>query len=286
MNTDFGELFRLGGDAPKWRQVADRKQAYAQGQVPQGVNVITAGVDVQKNRLVYVVRGWGKDYESWLLDYGEFWGETDKPAVWQRLSTLSQTVYELIPLSWIAIDSGYQTAMVYDFCRQHPAVSFPTKGHDYLDKPFYKATLDVNGQGKARHRGLSLWHFNSDQMKSWVHGRIEWPVDQPGGFWLPEDISEDYCQQLVAEERMVKPNGKAVWVKVKKDNHYLDAEALSYLAVRILSSSCPQVIEHGVSAYEPRRRRLRHPGIRLGMTPREVEREWLSGQRSMGWEYH
>ena len=57
--------------------------------------------------------------------------------------------------------------------------------------------------------------------------------DQAGGWWLPQDISDDYCKQLVAEQRSVKPSGKVVWVKVKQNNHFLDAEALAYLAVEL-----------------------------------------------------
>lgn len=282
LNTDFGELFSQGGEAPKWTEVADRKQAYPQGQVPQGVNLLTAGVDVQKNRLVYVIRGWGKAYESWLIEQGELWGDTDKPFVWQQLSELIQRSIADRPLSKVAIDTGYQTLMVYQFCRQHPVLTLATKGHDRLDKPFYRSTVDVNGRGQTLKKGLSLWHFHTDQMKSWIHARISWPIDQPGGWWLPEDVSEDYCQQIVSEQRIVKPDGKVIWIQVKKDNHYLDAESLAYLGARIIVSSYPLVLEQGWSGcYARKQRRVISQGIMPGFTSREVERYWME-QQSLG----
>jgi phage terminase large subunit GpA-like protein len=236
MNTDFGELYSIGGEAPELTTVLDRKQNYQQGQVPEGVKILTAGVDVQKNRLVYVVRGWGAQLESWLIEHGELWGETDQPAVWQRLSTLVQGSWQDQPLSRVAIDSGYQSQMVYRFCRLHKALAFPSKGHDRLDKPFKRSDLDVSTKGKTLQHGLGLWHFDSDHMKCGVHARLHWSFDQPGGWWLPLDVADDYCKQIVAEQRVVSSSGKVAWIKVKKDNHYLDCEALAYLVIRMMTT--------------------------------------------------
>lgn len=231
-NTDFGELFSLGGEAPSWGAVLERKHGYRSGQIPEGMPILTMGVDVQKNRLVYVLRAWGQDWESALIEHGELWGETTQPGVWQALSRLIQGTWQGEPLSGAAIDSGYQTEAVYRFCRLHKGLAHATKGHAHLDKPYYRSTLGGGSNPKA---GLALWHYNSDQLKSWVHARLQWPVDQPGGWWLPEDISDDYCKQLVAEQRVVNKNGKVTWIKLKKDNHYLDCEVLAYLMVRLLT---------------------------------------------------
>jgi phage terminase large subunit GpA-like protein len=260
MNTDFGELYSIGGEAPEWTTVADRKQNYQQGEVPEGVRLLTAGVDVQKNRLVYVVRGWGAHLESWLIEHGELWGETDKPDVWQRLSTLIHGSWQEQPISRVAIDSGYQSQAVYRFCRLHPGLAFPSKGHDRLDKPFKRTELDVNTKGKTLQHGLGLWHFDSDHMKCGVHARITWPFDQPGGWWLPADVSEDYCKQIVAEQRVVSPSGSVRWIKVKKDNHYLDCEALAYLVIRMMTAGR----EEGCGLPRQRKEaRVLCPGVRI-----------------------
>jgi phage terminase large subunit GpA-like protein len=258
MNTDFGELHGVGGEAPEWTEVSARQKNYDQGQVPEGVEVLTAGVDVQKNRLVYVVRGWGEHLESWLIEQGELWGETDKPEVWECLSRLVHQSWGERTLFHVAVDSGYQTQAVYSFCRLHRQIAFPTKGHDYLDKPFKKSNLDVNIQGKVVNQGLALWHFNADQMKCGVHARIGWSVEQPGGWWLPKDISDDYCKQMVSEQRVVHKSGKITWIKVKKDNHYFDAEVLAYLVIRMMMAGR----EQSTHILRPRReRRVIHRGF-------------------------
>ena len=237
VNTDFGELFRVTGDAPKWQEVMARAAQYVSGDVPEDVNVITCGVDVQKNRLVYAVRGFGKGLTSWLIEKGELWGETNQYDVWEQLSALLSRRYHDLDIARMCVDSGYMTDYVYEFCRKHRGLAVSTKGQETLDKPFKATNIDVNIRGKVIKNGLQLWNFNSDMMKVWVHSRIEWPDDEPGAWYLPSDIDEDYCKQIVAEQRITKANGKATWVKTAKDNHFLDAEALAYLAIRLLGGA-------------------------------------------------
>ena len=237
VNTDFGELFRVSGDAPKWQEVMERASNYVLGNVPEEVNVLTCGVDVQKNRLVYVIRGFGEGLTSWLIDKGELWGETDQADVWDQLSKLLSRKYADLEISKMCVDSGYMTDYVYAFCRDHRGVALPTKGQETLDKPYRATNIDVNIRGKTIRNGIQLWNFNSDMMKVWVHSRIEWPDGEPGAWYLPSDIDEDYCKQIVAEQRTTKANGAPTWIKTARDNHFLDAEALSYLAVRILGGA-------------------------------------------------
>jgi len=52
INTDFGELFRISGDAPKWEKVMACVAKYVSGTVSDKVTRFVCGVDVQKNRLV------------------------------------------------------------------------------------------------------------------------------------------------------------------------------------------------------------------------------------------
>ena len=235
INTGFGELYQETGEAPDWQEVAARRGAYVMGSVPPDVQMVTAGVDVQKNRLVYVVRGWGANSESWLLLQGELWGETDQEPVWELLGGLIQRGVGQSPIRRTFIDSGFNTQAVYAFSRQHRGRAYPAKGHDQLEKPIRAVPIDVTYRGRTIRNGLTLWHLDSDFFKTWIHSRIQWPVDQPGGFHLPANATDDYCKQLVSEQRLVRPNGKVQWITVQRDNHYLDAEGLAAAAAHSLA---------------------------------------------------
>jgi phage terminase large subunit GpA-like protein len=244
INTGFGELFRISGDAPDWQVVAEKREPYQIGQVPDEVQFLTAGVDVQKDRLYYVVRGWGYRSESWLIDHGELFGETEKDAVWADLGELLGRQYGEHGIRAMLVDSGYRPGrdklrrpqnQIYAFCRRHQGHAFPAKGHDSQDRPIRKSKIDVTLGGQTIKQGLILLHVDSDHYKSWVHTRLDWPATEPGAFHLPEDATDDYCQQLVAESRAVKPSGHVVWIQQRRDNHYLDAEYLARAGAEFLN---------------------------------------------------
>lgn len=236
LNTDFGELFSTGGEAPTEDAVLLHRTDYRIGDVNSNIRIIVVGVDVQKNRLVYVVRGFGFQFESWLIDRGEIWGDTTNDEVWLDLEDLLDTEFDGRPINRMLVDSGYLADMVYKFCRRNKGRAVATKGHDRIDRPFYASKIDVNSRGKVIKKGLQLWHFCSDTMKTWVHGRVNRERDLPGQWWLPSDIDNDYCKQIIAEERVEKASGGTVWIRVAKDNHYLDCEAMCFLGSKMLQT--------------------------------------------------
>ena len=242
VNTALGELYRIAGEAPEWQAVKKRAGGYMLGQLPAETIVITCGVDVQKTRLIYAVRAWGYSMESWLVEFGELYGDTGTPEPWTQLreGVLDRDFGEGLRIRKCAIDSGYKPGeasadnIVYRFVRENAAQCVAVKGHDSLDKPFYASKIDVRESGKTIAHGLQLWHVHTDYFKSFVHGRLKQAVGQRGEFHLPVDVTEDYCQQLVAESRVTKASGRATWIKVRKDNHALDCEMMNVAAMHMM----------------------------------------------------
>jgi phage terminase large subunit GpA-like protein len=227
INTSLGETWVESGDAPSWERVLSQRTDYQTGEVPDGVFALIAGVDVQKNRLVYVVRGFGAEMYSALIEHGELYGETDQPEVWGRLSNLLADRWgDDMAIQLMLIDSGYRSDHVYAFARRFQQVR-ATKGHDTLSAPFKASKVDVTVRGKVERKGLQLWHVDSGYFKSWIHSRIAWPVGEPGAWVLPEDVSDEYCKQVVAESQIALANGRRIWKVMRPDNHYLDAEVLA-----------------------------------------------------------
>lgn len=237
LNTNFAELYSVGGEAPTEDAVKLCCINYQLGDVNADTRVVTVGVDVQGNRLEYVVRGWGFNWVSHLIDTGELYGDTDQDEVWTALEALLETEYDGRAINLMMVDAGYNSDMVYIFCRNNKARTRATKGHDKLNKPYYPSKVDVTPKtGKPIKNGVQLWHFDSDIMKTWVHGRVNRAKTLPGQWYLPIDISDDYCKQIIAEERIDKASGGVLWKKVSKDNHKLDCEALAYMGAKMLHS--------------------------------------------------
>jgi phage terminase large subunit GpA-like protein len=242
INLGFGELYSFKGEAIPADAVRKNCTAsYKSGAVPADVRLLTCGVDTQVRKLVYSVRGWGYAMESWLIESGEIFGETDQPHVWSELAELLERTWggrddrpEGFRIRRMGIDSGYRPGdkwrrpdnVIYQFCRQyHRAV--PTKGRDRLNKPLQPSLIDVTLRGVVYKQGLMLWHLDTDYWKSWLAARLTWPEDEPGRWWVPEDVTDDYCLQVTAESRVVKASGRPVWVRVRPENHFLDCEVIN-----------------------------------------------------------
>ena len=68
-NTILGETWVESGEAPDWQRLYDRRERWPAGTVPAGGLFLTAGADVQKDRIEVDVWAWGRGLESWLIDH-------------------------------------------------------------------------------------------------------------------------------------------------------------------------------------------------------------------------
>jgi len=255
INTGFGELFKVRGQAPPWESVLEARSALPRGMVPDWAKLVTMGVDVQKRGLYYVVRGWGFNARSHLIEHGYIAGDTEYDDVWLLWRELLERSLDGKPVISLAfVDSGYRPGAdrfrrpehkVYEVCRRTNGRAFPAKGHDTLERPIRAAKLDVTAGGKIIKGGITLWHIDTDHVKSWIHGQIDIPEGSDRLWTVHADVDEDYCRQMVAEELIVKPSGRRVWIAGRKANHYFDCEVLARAAamsraVHALSREEPQ----------------------------------------------
>ena len=91
--------------------------------------------------------------------------------------------------------------------------------------PYRKENVEQNKQGKVRKRGDSRVAFDSPLAKRWVHSRFGRPDNRPGWWILHQQVTDDYCKQLVGEEWR---DAEGQFVQVG-ENHYLDCEAMQYV---------------------------------------------------------
>lgn len=298
INGGFGELYVPGdGEVPEWAEVQKlgetAPELYHTGQIPEWVQAVTMAVDVQKNRLVFTKRGWGAYGTSCLFEAGELYGDTVEDQVWNDLAAEMTEPVGGMPIRLVLIDSGFRPGKknaipdhrVYEFCRRFPNLARATKGSSTtMPKPIKASQIDIKLNGREFKKGLHLLRLDTDHFKSAVHAKVRWPEGAPGGFYLPADVSEDYCMQLVSEARVKTPNGKIRWVQRAKDNHFLDVEAMNEAAgmllnVRSLRGETPKRPrrQQGASDYfappdapEPEKRRHeQRPERRQGWLPRE-----------------
>ena len=92
-NTRFGELWEDRGDLEDEDSLMGRRDVEAYGleeggtpiELPDGVLVLTAGVDTQDNRMEYEVVGHGHFGETWGIEKGIVMGRPDDDVTWAKL---------------------------------------------------------------------------------------------------------------------------------------------------------------------------------------------------------
>lgn len=244
-NTKLAETWQERGEAPEWERLFDRREGYAIGRVPRGGLVLTAGVDVQKDRLEVEVVAWGRGLESWSVDYRVLWGDTAGPDVWRDLDALLLEPFECeaggaLTIDRMAIDTGFQTQTVYGWCRRHgPRRIMPVKGSDRATVAVGSASaVDVTTGGRRLSRGLKVWSIGVSLLKREVYGWLRLARDDDGGFppgyaHFPEYDTE-FFKMLTAEELVKRTNRagymRLEWQKTRPRNEALDCRVYATAA--------------------------------------------------------
>lgn len=253
VNTVLGETWQDRGEAPDWERLMRRREIYRIGTVPTGALFLTAGVDVQKDRLVYEVVGWGRGKTSWSIDYAILPGDTadlDR-GPWPQLDALLARSFPHaggveLPIRMLAVDSGYNTQQVYAWARRHPmsrviAVKGQAMGGALIGPP---TAVDVSDRGRKLKRGYKAWPVVGAIAKSELYGwlRLELPTDEsppPPGFCHFPEYGEDYFRELSAEQLMPHKTARGYlrleWTLIPgRANHALDARVYARAAAAVL----------------------------------------------------
>ncbi len=118
MNTKLGESWEdQAGDTVPADPLMARREDWGSDLAP-GVAVLTAGVDVQGDRIEVQIVGWGRDEEAWVTDYRVLWGDPSGPRLWSDLDGVLNGTWGDLPVRAVAVDTGgHHTKMAYEFCR-------------------------------------------------------------------------------------------------------------------------------------------------------------------------
>jgi len=250
VNTVLAETWREKGDVPDWEALYRRRDDYAFNTCPRGILFLTAGVDIQRDRIEIEVVGWGRRFRSWSVDYRVLKGDTSDAEVWAKLwGCLSETwpiegSATRLKIEMLAVDSSDQTQIVYKQVRD---VSDPRvmaiKGMDNMVVPVGPPKdVDIDIHGKKIYRGTKLWPVGSSVIKTELYGffRQPPPLDEghpePDGFCHWPQYEKEHFQQLTAEQRVRRTiNGKTAfrWEKKYERNEALDCRVYARAAAYV-----------------------------------------------------
>jgi len=263
VNTVLGESYEEEFEAPEWERLYERRESYTIGVVPEGGLFLTAGVDVQRDRLECEIVAWGRSKESWSIDYLVLDGDTALPDVWKKLDRVlskdwPHALGSSLPIRVMCVDSGYATQDVYGWVRNYPQAVWGGAGARASQPRSVVAikgrdteTALIQNVSKAdtggKRRGLRVWNVSGPVAKvelyRWL--KLPRPTDEerasgelfsPGTCHFPQ-YGEEYFKQLTAERRIIRLHKgfpKATWEKdPTRNNEALDCRVYARAAASI-----------------------------------------------------
>ena len=197
-------------EAPEPNKLLERVEDYKPWhELPDGVLIVTAGVDVQKRWLELTVWGWGADKESWLLEHKKIPGAPDDPGTWEALESFLATcqyphpsgveIGLFQPGSRVFVDAGHwdNHVLPWTFSKQTSGVAAvqgsPTINAPVLGKPRFAANP------KAK-----IYPIGVNQAKDIIYHRLglNHPVAgkfPPGYIHFNDSAGEEFFNSLTAE---------------------------------------------------------------------------------------
>lgn len=241
-NTVLAETWEEKGETVEPESLFSRREAY-EADVPEGVLVLTAGVDVQDDRLELEVVGWGLGKESWSIDYAVLYGDPETSDVWDRLDDQLRRPFfdaegQAFTIKAAGVDSGNWTDIVYRFCAPRESrMIYAMKGEAGPGKPIARPAKRKHGK---KRRPVNLFLLGVDEAKTLLYAQLR--QDRPGAgychFPIAEEYDRDHFDQLTAEKRVlryVKGHPRPEWILPGgKRNEALDCRVLAMGALELL----------------------------------------------------
>jgi phage terminase large subunit GpA-like protein len=226
VNTFLGEPWVDYGEKPRLEAIVTRERPYRVNEKPESAKplLVTIGCDVQQDRIECEIVAWGRNAESWSVDYRVFYGDTADPddPCWEELRATVHEEHFGLYATLTGIDAGYRTDVVYQFADSFDEGVHPVMGYDNLGS---QATYT-----KLRHvteAATPRLDMNVDLLKQRVYSYLNKQQYEDGrkpiGYCnFPVDYDREHFNRLTAESRVLSSTGKFVWDAGGRRNEQLD----------------------------------------------------------------
>lgn len=243
VNTFLAETWEDETEVIESSGLMARREDYTTDALPDAIKVVSAGLDVQGNRIEVEVDGWSDGEESWGIEYRVFAGDTLKPKVWAEVDMYLQgTRWKTengreLKIDAAALDTGFRPQQVYHFAKPRFGLRFwAIKGENKRGKPL------ISTMTRSNRMRCPVYRIGTDTAKDIIYGRLR--LNEPGPGFMhytraeSSHFDQEYFKMLTAERLHTKTIRGYPVRSYEKDpgarNEAIDLRVYSLAALAIL----------------------------------------------------
>lgn len=258
INTVLGESWEEPGESIDFDVVSQRQDTYTPDTVPAAVVLLTASVDIQKDRLELYVAGWNEEEGHYGITHEVFKGDASRKELWLPLVEMirkrrySTQDGRTLRVAGICVDTNYLTdSASAGVLMLRGALPRGGKGVGIVGSSDPSCPIigklhgSSAGYRKPRPGGFSMtptqvrrYWIGASAIKDLIQNRMKLPAKEGGWQW-GESFGSRWFKQLSAEHRVIRRvNGKIqrIWDlrPGHRRNEALDLCVYSYAALKFL----------------------------------------------------
>ncbi len=250
-NDWLGEAFEADNRAIPWETLRDRanEDGFGLGIVPAEALVLTLGIDVQGDRVEWLLRGWGRNHYSAVIDRGiinssagagipgarDHTGHISEPEVMAELDRLIAREWKdengkRRSVALTAIDGNAYTEDVWFWAKRHPRSRvIMVRGGNQESAPMLMQVKEYDKRGKPKKQKWSarFFTFNASSMKVRLYRDLKKADPENHGYIrFAIGLGDDFFQQVTSEVRVAEKtrtgHQRWVWTLPSGRNEALD----------------------------------------------------------------
>lgn len=191
--------------------------------VPNWAELLTAGVDVQRSSLYYVIDAWGPNLTKQKIDNGQVMSFADIERIMNLEYRKADGSPYIVCIAGIDSGDGETIDDVYQFCIQNSEWAIPVKGASGKMHGWYKLS-QIDRKGSDAH-GHPLLIVDTAKYKTMITNRLR-KENGDGAFMIYADVDKELAAQLTSEYK-ITDTGEWSKKSSHRDNHYFDADVYS-----------------------------------------------------------
>lgn len=235
INTILAETYEEDNVEIEVEKLIERKENYSFFECSDDIILITAGVDVQEDRLALVILGFGCKEQVQVLYHNEIFGDTTKDEVYEMLISILETPFKHksgieLKVRRAFIDSGGKitTKQVYKMCAKYKNLLVSSKGftskNDMILKTGKNRSVNLNGKLITN---IPLILINTKPLKDEFFMRLNIDDFEANKYvHFGKDLTDEFFNQLTSEKLIYEEKNGVIDITYKKTKSTIKNEAL------------------------------------------------------------